>query len=303
MVPSPSMRNPFGLVRPRPLGAIASCALPLLFAMCGGQKTTAAPTPVPTPTPTPAPAGPWQLTWSDEFDGPDGSRPDQSRWVAETGGNGWGNEELESYTNRPENAHIENGNLIITARAEAYTGSDGHARGYTSARLKTQGQFAQTYGRFEVRMQIPRGQGLWPAFWMLGADISSVGWPASGEIDIMENIGREPNIVHGTIHGPGFSGAASLGLQTSTADGRPLADGYHVYAVEWEPAEIRWYLDDRLYETRKATDLPAGARWVFDHDFFILLNVAVGGSWPGSPDGSTVFPQEMKVDYVRVYRR
>jgi beta-glucanase (GH16 family) len=273
------------------------------LAMCGGSKASGPQTPAPTPTPTPTPSGPWQLTWSDEFDGADGTRPDESTWTYDLGGNGWGNQELESYTNHAENASIQGGALVITARAEHVTGTDGIARDYTSARLKTQGHFAQAYGRFEARIQSPRGQGLWPAFWMLGNDIGGVGWPACGEIDIMENIGREPTIVHGTIHGPGYSGANGPTMAFSSPDGRPFADGYHVYAVEWEPAEIRFYVDDHLYETRKPADLPGGARWVYDHDFFVILNVAVGGSWPGNPDATSSFPQTMKVDYVRVYRR
>jgi beta-glucanase (GH16 family) len=281
--------------------ALATVAALAVLAVCGGQRTSASPSP--TPTPTPMPPGPWQLSWSDEFDGPDGSAPDASRWVLETGGSGWGNQELETYTDRLENASIKGGSLVITARAEHYTGRDGIARDYTSARLKTQDRFSQTYGKFEARIQIPRGQGLWPAFWLLGANIASVNWPACGEIDIMENVGFEPLLVHGTMHGPGYSGGSGPGMSYTSPDGTPFADGFHVYAVEWEVGEIRWYVDGHLYETRKASDLPAGTRWVFDHDFFILLNVAVGGSWPGAPNDTTVFPQQMKVDYVRVYRR
>jgi beta-glucanase (GH16 family) len=275
----------------------------VVLAMCGGQKTSASQASSPAPTPTPVPGGPWQLTWSDEFNGADGSRPDESNWTYDLGGSGWGNQELETYTNRAENASIQGGALVITARAEHYTGTDGVARDYTSARLKTQGHFSQTYGRFEARIQIPRGQGIWPAFWMLGNDISSVGWPTCGEVDIMENIGREPTTVHGTIHGPGYSGANGPTAAYMSADGKPFADGYHVYAIEWEPNELRFYVDDHLYVTRKPGDLPGGTRWVFDHDAFIILNVAVGGAWPGNPDGTTAFPQQMKVDYVRVYRR
>ena len=275
-----------------------------LLTMCGGHSSSASQTPAPTPTPTPAPPpGPWMLTWSDEFDGADGSRPDESRWTYDIGGGGYGNQELETYTNRPDNVTIEKGALVITARAEHFTGPDGIPRDYTSARLKTEGRFGQTYGRFEARMQIPRGQGIWPAFWLLGANVSAIGWPGCGEIDIMENIGREPNTVHGTFHGPGYSGAGGIGAAFQSADGKPFADGYHLYAVEWDPAEIRWYVDDHLYETRKPSDLPGGTRWVFDHDFFIIINVAVGGSWPGNPDSTSVFPQQMKVDYVRVYKR
>jgi beta-glucanase (GH16 family) len=241
--------------------------------------------------------------WGDEFDAPDGARPDPARWVHDLGGDGWGNLELQTYTDRVENAVVRGGALVITARAERFTGLDGLAREYTSARLKTKDRFARTHGRFEARIQIPRGQGLWPAFWMLGADIDGVGWPACGEIDIMENIGREPARIHGTLHGPGYSGGDSLSASAPSPDGAPFADRFHVFAVEWEPGEIRWLLNGQAFASRRPADLPAGARWVFDHDFFLLLNVAVGGRWPGSPDSTTPFPQEMKVDYVRVYSR
>jgi beta-glucanase (GH16 family) len=290
--------------RPLSAGAVVPALCLSLFTMCGGHSSNASPTPTPTPTPTtPPPPGPWMLTWSDEFDAADGSRPDESRWSNDIGGGGWGNQELETYTSRAENATIQHGELVITARAEHFTASDGVPRDYTSARLKTEGRFTQTYGRFEARVQIPRGQGMWPAFWLLGANASSAGWPGCGEIDIMENIGREPTTVHGTFHGPGYSGGSAIGAAFQSADGKPFADAYHVYAVEWDQAEIRWYVDDHLYETRKPSDLPGGSRWVFDHDFFIIINVAVGGSWPGNPDKTTIFPQQMKVDYVRVYKR
>ena len=236
-----------------------------------------------------SPDASWQLTWSDEFDAADGSAPAAARWVYDTGGGGWGNNELQTYTDRRDNSVIRGGTLVITALKEPFTGADGITRDYTSARLKTSGTFAQTYGRFESRMKLPRGQGLWPAFWMLGDNVASAGWPTCGEIDIMENIGREPNTVHGTFHGPGYSGAGGIGAAFQSADGKPFADGYHLYAVEWDPAEIRWYVDDHLYETRKPSDLPGSTRWVFDHDFFLLLNVAVGGSWPGNPDATTTF--------------
>ena len=253
------------------------------------------------PSPSRA-AGPWTLSWSDEFDASDGSRPDGTRWVYDLGGGGWGNGELQTYTDRAENAVIRGGALVITARRERYTGGDGIAREFTSARLKTKGRFAQTYGRFEARIQVPRGQGIWPAFWMLGVDLDTTGWPGCGEIDVMENIGREPTLVHGTLHGPGYSGAGGIGAAAPSHTGAPFADAYHVFAVEWEEQEIRWYRDGRQYHARRPADLPAGSRWVFDHDFFLLLNVAVGGHWPGNPDATTVLPQEMRVDYVRVYR-
>jgi len=245
----------------------------------------------------------WSLVWSDEFDGPTGSAVDASKWVLETGGSGWGNNELEYYTNRPVNAHLENGKLVITSVRETYTGPDNVTRNYTSARLKTQGKFSLTYGRIEARLKVPYGQGMWPAFWMLGADIDQVGWPACGEMDIMENIGREPSMVHGTIHGPGYSGGNGLGASYSLPNGRNFADDFHTFAIEWEPNVIRFYVDGLLYKTRTPADLPANSSWVFAHPFFILLNVAVGGFWPGNPDASTVFPQTMIVDYVRVYQR
>jgi beta-glucanase (GH16 family) len=245
----------------------------------------------------------WQLAWSDEFSGPNGSGVDLSKWIFDVGGKGWGNQELEYYTNRPQNAYIQDGNLVIQARRENYTGTDGVSRNYTSARLETAGKFSQTYGRFEARIKIPSGQGLWPAFWMLGDDIEKSGWPDCGEIDIMENIGKEPSTVHGSIHGPGFSGADGIEARYTLPGGRRLADDFHVFAVEWEPNAIRFYLDDELYVTRTRSDLRPGWKWVFDHPFFLLLNVAVGGDWPGSPDATTVFPQQMLVDYVRVYQR
>ena len=244
----------------------------------------------------------WVLSWSDEFDGPDGSAPDPKKWTAETGGGGWGNNELEYYTARRTNARVEKGNLVIEARQEKFTGPDGATREYTSARLKTEKLFSQKYGKFEARIRIPKGQGIWPAFWMLGDDIATAGWPACGEIDIMENVGFEPATVHGTIHGPGYSGGKALGAPYSLPSGN-IADDYHVFGVEWEPKEIRFYVDGKLYETRTPADLPAGERWVFDHPFFLILNVAVGGGWPGNPDASTKFPQQMMVDYVRAYSR
>ena len=256
---------------------------------------------------TPPSSPQWTLVWGDEFNGPNGSPVDASKWVFETGGRGWGNDELESYTDRPQNSYQQDGNLVVKILQEKFTGSDGIARDYTSARLKTKGKFTQAYGRFEARMKIPKGQGIWPAFWMLGDDIDKVGWPTCGEIDIMENIGKEPALIHGTIHGPGYSGAHGIGspasvLGTPKSD-QPIADDFHLFAVEWEPDVIRFYIDDHLYETRTPADLPPGTKWVFDHPFFLLLNVAVGGNWPGSPDATTVFPQTMLVDYVRVYRR
>jgi beta-glucanase (GH16 family) len=244
----------------------------------------------------------WKLTWSDEFSGPNNSLPDGSKWSIEVGGH-WFNNELQAYTNRPQNIHVENGNLVITATKEQYTGADGVSRSYTSARINTRGKFAQKYGRFEARIMLPQGQGMWPAFWLLGDDTGTVGWPKCGEIDIMENVGSRMSIALGTIHGPGYSGGHGIGANYTLPNQQKFSDDFHVFAVEWEPATIRFYVDGSLYETRTPADLPAGTKWVLDHPFFIILNLAVGGNLPGSPDATTQFPQSMLVDYVRVYER
>jgi beta-glucanase (GH16 family) len=243
----------------------------------------------------------WKLVWSDEFNGRDGSPPDAAKWVFETGGDGWGNKELESYTSRPENAQQVGGNLVITALKERYTGKDGIRRSYTSARMTTKGRFSQAYGRFEARMKLPLGKGIWPAFWMLGNDIDRTQWPGAGEIDVMENIGASGKI-YSTLHGPGYSGAKGISAPFDLPAGQAINTGFHVYAVEWWPERIRFYFDDTLIVERTPKDLPAGTKWVYDHPFFLLLNVAVGGVWPGYPDATTAFPQRMLVDYVRVYR-
>jgi len=245
----------------------------------------------------------WNLVWSDEFNGTNGSAIDTSKWSFDIGGNGWGNNELQTYTNRTDNAFIANGSLVIKTLKETFTGPDNIPRNYTSARLLTRDKFSQTYGRFEARMKLPFGQGIWPAFWMLGDNIGTAGWPNCGEVDIMENIGREPSTVHGTFHGPGYSGGAGISASYALPNGQKFSDDFHTFAVEWEPNVMRFYVDGLLYKTRTPADLPAGKTWVFDHPFFILLNVAVGGSFPGSPDATSVFPQQMQVDYVRVYQR
>jgi beta-glucanase (GH16 family) len=281
-------------------GAAGILLLGLSFHACGSTSGPVPPAATPTAT---ALSGTWTLAWSDEFEGPSGATVDATKWTFDVGGGGWGNQELQSYTDRPRNAHLNGeGALAIDVLKEAHTGPDAIARDHTSARLKTQGLFAQMHGRFEARIKVPYGQGIWPAFWMLGIDITSAGWPTCGEIDILENIGREPAIVHGTLHGPGYSGASGIGAPYNLVAGR-FADEFHVFAVEWERDVIRWYVDGQLYQTRTPAHLPAGARWVFDHPFFMILNVAVGGNWPGPPDNTTVFPQQMLVDYVRVYRR
>ena len=255
------------------------------------------------PTAFAANAAVWKLVWSDEFNGHSGSAVDPTKWSFAVGGGGWGNNELETYTSRTANAHLEGGSLVITAIKETFTGPDNITRNYTSARLLTKNKFSQAYGRFEARIKIPFGQGIWPAFWLLGENIDTAHWPNCGEIDIMENIGKEPSIVHGTFHGPGYSGGKGIGAAYTLTGGGKFSDEFHVFAVEWEPNVIRFYVDGNLYQTRTPADLPAGTPWVFDHPFFIILNVAVGGGWPGNPDATTVFPQRMQVDYVRVYKR
>ncbi|MCS7090555.1 MAG: glycoside hydrolase family 16 protein [Verrucomicrobiota bacterium] len=245
----------------------------------------------------------WRLVWADEFEGPDGSRPNPEWWTFDLGGGGWGNNELQTYTDRTRNCRIERGLLVVEAHRETYTGADGITRNYTSARLKTQGRVAFRYGRIEARIRVPRGQGLWPAFWMLGTNFPSVGWPQCGEIDIMENIGREPGTVYGTLHGPGYAGGNAVGGRYTLPHGAALADDFHVFAVEWETNRMRWFIDDILYFTATPASLPVGRTWVFEQPFFLILNVAVGGNWPGSPDATTVFPQRMLVDHVRVYER
>lgn len=238
----------------------------------------------------------WSLVWSDEFSQPDGSSPDATKWNFDTGGGGWGNGELEYYTSRTNNARIVGGMLVIETRQESYSGSN-----YTSARLKTQGKWSWKYGRVEARIQIPRGQGMWPAFWMLGTNITKVSWPTCGEIDIMENIGKEPTLVHGTVHGPGYSGANGIGGPCALPGKPTFADDFHIYAVEWTTNKIKWFVDSYQYFSVNPASLPTNTTWVYTQPQFVLLNVAVGGGWPGNPDGTTTFPQQMLVDYVRVY--
>jgi beta-glucanase (GH16 family) len=242
---------------------------------------------------------PWQLVWSDELEGPAGAAPDPARWSRELGGSGWGNQELQFYTDRPENAALDGaGRLAITARQESWGG-----RAFTSARLTTRGQLEQAYGRFEARLQLPSGKGLWPAFWLLGSDCGRVGWPACGEIDVMESRGAQPWRVSSAAHGPGYSAGSAL-IEAFEIPGRAsLAADFHVYAVEWEPDELRFSVDGTTYHTVRASRLPAGGRWVFDHPFFVILNLAVGGTFGGPPDATTAFPQTLWVDHVRVYRR
>ncbi|MXS71294.1 glycoside hydrolase family 16 protein [Chryseobacterium binzhouense] len=241
----------------------------------------------------------WELTWSDEFDGVAGTLPDAAKWSYDigTGSGGWGNQELQYYTNRPENVSLDgNGNLVITARKENYNGS-----AFTSARIKTKGLFDQQYGRFEARLKTPYGPGLWPAFWMLGANIDTVQWPQCGEIDIMELRGQEPHIAHGTLHGPGYSAGNAITKAYALKDGRFDVD-FHLFAVEWDADKIDFFVDDYLYQRLTRDEVEKKGQWVYNSPFFMILNVAVGGNYVGFPVDGTPFPQKMTIDYVRVYK-
>ena len=259
--------------------------------------STPAPTPSSTPEPSPTPVWErtgWEIVWHDEFDGTELNR---ENWTFDIGGNGWGNQEWQAYTDRPENVRLENGMLVIEAREEP---EFVRGRSYSSARIKTQGLHAWQYGRIEARIKLPYGQGIWPAFWMLGEDLNTKGWPAAGEIDIMEFIGREPDHIYSTVHAPGYSGGNGVGSNITVAP-ETLRNDFHVYAIEWEENKIRWYFDDQQYFKLTPEDVPDP--WIFEHPFFIILNLAVGGRWPGYPDDTTVFPQYLVVDYVRVYQK
>jgi len=256
----------------------------------------------------PVPDG-YKLVWHDEFNG--GSL-DTSKWDHMTGGHGWGNNELQYYTNRTENAFIEDSVLVIEAKRETFSGSE-----YTSARLTTSGKQAWTYGRFDIRAKMPFGQGIWPALWMMPEESVYGSWAASGEIDIMEYLGHETNRVYGTLHYGGSypDNVHSGNSYTLTADpGDPFPDNfstdYYLFTLEWEPGVIRWYVDGELYATQTSetwyTDHElrlTREHAPFDQDFHLIFNVAVGGNWPGNPDETTIFPQQIRVDYVRVFEK
>ena len=194
-----------------------------------------------------------------------------------------------------DSANAANRFLVIKALKENY-----QTNSYTSGRIKTQNKYSFTYGKVEMKAKLPQGQGIWPAFWMLGDNITTIGWPNSGEVDIMEFVGKTPTNVYGTLHGPGYSGGTGIGTSYTYPAG--FVNDFHTYAIEWEPNVVRWYFDGTLFQTRTIEDL-SGKQWVFDHNYFLLLNLAVGGEWPGGPDATTVFPQKYTVDYVRVYQR
>jgi len=284
----------------RPSSSTAGSTAPSSSAPPSSERSTE-------PSATPLPSAALRLVWSDEFDEPAGTPPNPDHWGYNRGDGtgesiaGWGNSELESYTDDPKNAATDGkSHLVITARA-APAGLDcyyGPCR-YTSARLLTTGKYELTYGRIEARIKVPSGGGLWPAFWMLGTNIGAVGWPASGEIDIMENVGRQPNKLYGTLHGPGYSGSNGFG---STIDlPAPLADGFHVFAIDWQQDWVTWTVDGTEYHHASPADV-APNEWVYNHPFFLLLNLAVGGNFGGPVSPDTKFPASMLVDYVRVFQ-
>ncbi|UGB40108.1 glycoside hydrolase family 16 protein [Nocardioides sp. cx-173] len=233
------------------------------------------------------------VMWSQDFEGPAGARPDPRVWGHERGGGGWGDAQQQVYTDDPGNVALDGaGHLAITARREP----DGTI---TSARLTTHRRFATTYGRVEARIKVPGGRGSWPAFWMLGDDLDDVGWPACGEIDVMEHVGAQPHLCHGTAHGPGYSGLAG-GLGGAVDAGTDLSQDFHEYAVTWDRRGITWSLDEREYHRVTPADVAA---WPFDHPFHLVLNLAVGGDWPGNDTEDPTLPAVLLVDHVRVHPR
>jgi beta-glucanase (GH16 family) len=243
------------------------------------------------------------LVMQDEFD-TEGA-PNSALWTYDIGtgpsNDGWGNNELQYYTDRTENVTVENGYLLLTAKEESFSGSS-----YTSARITSQGLFEQAYGRFEARIRVPYGKGYWPAFWLLGNDCAQNVWPQCGEIDIMEHLGDQPTTIFGSAHGPGFSAGEAITKEYVLANDR-FDTGFHVFGIEWAPDYINYYVDDVLYQQITKEDVleetNGSGEWVFDHPFYIILNVAIGGNLPGAPNAETVFPQTMLVDYVRVYQQ
>ena len=234
----------------------------------------------------------YQLVWFENFSGP---QLDQSSWSYESGGNGWGNNELQFYTNRQDNLFIQDSKLIIKANKESYAGKN-----YTSARIITKGKKFFKYGKIEARIKLPFGKGIWPAFWLLGENFNQVGWPACGEIDIMEMVGGGigDRTIYGTAHWSHNNSHASYGGQKSISSGI-FADDFHIFGIEWTETYIKWFLDGDQYHVIDIT--PSGLS-EFRDIFFVILNVAVGGDWPGSPDATTQFPQQMEVDYIRVFQ-
>ena len=243
---------------------------------------------------------PWKLVWADEFNG---AKLDYTKWAVEENGHGGGNGELQYYIDRPQNVRVEDGNLVIEARKEKIN-VGGVQKDFSSGRIRTKWHAEWKYCRVEVRAKLPAGRGMWPAIWMLPTTEKYGGWASSGEIDIVEVIGQEPEKLHGTIHFGSPWPKNQHATKSVSLEHGTFADDFHVFALEWEPAEIRWYLDGKLYASQKEWRSDGGAFPApFDQPFFLVINLAVGGAWPGPPDDKTVFPQKLLVDYVRAYQR
>ena len=242
--------------------------------------------------------GNWSVVWQDEFDGTAGTPPDATKWRHEIGGDGWGNKELQYYTDGSDNVALDGaGNLAITAQRESYMGN-----AYTSGRLTTKGLFSQAYGKFEARMQLVQGVGMWPAFWIMGENIDEVGWPAAGEVDIMEQRGYQLREIWGSLHGPN---GEDKDLPSTYPGAVPddVNANFHVYAIEWDPDVVTFLVDEQPYAQVMRKNLPAGGKWVWDHPFFVIVNLAVGGLFGGDPTDQTPMPQSLSLDYVRVSSR
>jgi beta-glucanase (GH16 family) len=262
-------------------------ALTLLLSLRGGCKKETPISPTDAPADSTSLAG-WTLVWHDEFNG---TAIDTATWNFEVNGDGGGNNELQYYTHEDRNAFLEAGTLVIQALKEEYLGKQ-----YTSARLNTDHKKDWLYGRVDVRAKLPKGQGLWPAIWMLPTDWVYGGWPASGEIDIMELLGQDPTRVYGTVHWAENGQHLSSGGNYVLPGGKRFCDDFHIFTFEWSADSLKWYVDGVRYHVERNGP-------PFDKRFHLILNVAVGGNWPGSPDATTVFPQYMQVDYVRVYSK
>jgi len=268
----------------------------LLWALSSGCSVDAQIAQLSTP-PSSQPSAPRRLVWRDEFDRP--GLPDTTKWRYEVGGNGWGNNELQYYTaRRPENARVEGGHLLIEARRESWQGKP-----YTSARLTTRQTQAWTYGRIEARAKLPAGLGTWPAIWMLGQNIGTMGWPRCGELDIMEHVGYDPGVIHGTTHTQAYNHVKHT-EKTGTDTIPDATTAFHLYAIDWTPDQIDFYVDGHRYFSARKSELGTSeAEWPFDQPFYLLLNLAVGGNWGGAKGvDETIWPRRMEVDYVRVYQ-
>lgn len=271
---------------------LAVAALGVVFAPGSGGSLRA-----PYPYPERANASP---SWADEFKGRAGLPPNAGRWTYDTGATGWGNRELQSYTRSRANSHLDGrGKLVIVARHRA--GSAWKRGSYTSARLTTAGRFSFLYGRVAIRARLPSGRGLWPAFWMLGTRFPGLDWPFCGEIDVMEALGHRPRISYGYVHGPGS--LAEIGVGGMNRSPRSLSAGFHVFSAGWSPDRIYFEVDGRRFRTVERATYPVGQTWAFDQPMFLLLNLAVGGDWPGRPTASTRFPARLVVDWVRVWEK